>query len=373
MAGHFHSDEDENSSLNHIIRNLERLLSPSHDRATSIESASSGETSPHKALITSSPVPLELRQNNPQDCSNLIIASVNRATVEISRTIIALNATFSQQLQQASISASNGIKSAQSSASSTINVVVQSASVATVAAFSSVTVANLAVTSATSALSNVQSSASTALSIANQSIAAATSSLTLANLALGSAQATITSVNSDLTSVSSASSSDVSRLSASIILLQASVSSVQVRSQLRKENHYPRFHVYLQSMIGLSRSSPGSGSVGTGFSHWLSSCPGLLNSCFRSLCDTDVAKRTNSPCWFVIKQRKCWIITIVSDLTRSLGPTLSITTPQNNIIHTWPGSRGHNCSGGCVYSYECLCILSNHQVKEEERTRQLSR
>jgi hypothetical protein len=70
------------------------------------------------------PIPLELRQNNPQDCSNLIIASVNRATVEISRTIIALNATFTQQLQQASVSASNGIKSAQGSASSTIAVVV---------------------------------------------------------------------------------------------------------------------------------------------------------------------------------------------------------------------------------------------------------
>lgn len=166
-------------------------------------------THPQHALITtlSAPRPiLEPRQNNPQDCSNLIIASVDRATVEISRTIIALNATFSQKLQQASISASNGIKAAQNSASQTISIVVQNASIATSSAFSSVTVANRAVTSANLALSS-------------------------ANDALTSASSQIQSVNLDLTSVSSASSSDVLRLSSSLSLAQANLFSVQVISR----------------------------------------------------------------------------------------------------------------------------------------------
>lgn len=149
------------------------------------------------ALITTSPAHfLGARQNNPQDCANLIAASVDRATVEISRTIIALNATFSQQLQQASISASNGIKAAQNSASQTIAIVVQNASIATSSAFSSVTVANRAVTSA--------------------------------NFALSSASSQILSINLDLTSVSSASSTEVLRLSSSLSLVQANLLSVQV-------------------------------------------------------------------------------------------------------------------------------------------------
>lgn len=139
------------------------------------------------ASVTTPPHLLDLRQNNPQDCANLISASVDRATVEISRTIIALNATFSQQLQQASISASNGIKSAQNSATSMVNVISQSASVATSSAFSSVTVARLAVTSA----------------------------------------------NVALTSVSSASSSEIDRLSSSLNSIQANLNSAQVKHESR--------------------------------------------------------------------------------------------------------------------------------------------
>ena len=136
MAGHNSVDdplEEDHSLLYVIFFDLENLMLPHHDldqtSSASPQSTTSTTTHPHNTFITTPPSPLELRQNNPQDCSNLIIASVNRATVEISRTIIALNATFSQQLQQASISASNGIKSAQVSASSTIFVVVQNASI----------------------------------------------------------------------------------------------------------------------------------------------------------------------------------------------------------------------------------------------------
>jgi hypothetical protein len=213
MAGSIYIDdslEEDRSLLNTLFLNFENFIRPNHNGAqpsSSSQPTTSRTTLPQNALITTPPIPLELRQNNPQDCSNLIIASVNRATVEISRTIIALNATFSQQLKQASISADNGIKSAQGSASSTIAVVVQSADIATSSAFSSVTVANLAVTSVNLALTSVQSSASAAIFSAN-------SSATVANLAV--------------TSVSSASSSDVSRLSSSLALLQAQVDSVQV-------------------------------------------------------------------------------------------------------------------------------------------------
>ncbi|KAF4629711.1 hypothetical protein G7Y89_g8435 [Cudoniella acicularis] len=231
MAGHVFNDdsfEEDYSPLHNILLDLENLIFPNHILIdSSSPSTPSSTNDARNALITDPPIPLELRQNNPQDCSNLISASVNRATVEISRTIIALNATFSQQLQQASISASNSIKSAQGSASSTIDIVVKSASVATSSAFSSVTVANLIATSANSALTSVQLSASTAMSVANSSLADASSSLTLANLALTSAQSTITNVNLALTSVSSASSSDVARLSSSLSILQSSVLSVQ--------------------------------------------------------------------------------------------------------------------------------------------------
>ena len=214
MAGLIDNDDslEGRSLLRTNIFNLENSLFPNHNAANLASSPFSDSitprtTAPRDALVTLPPSVLELRQNNPQDCSNLIIASVDRATVEISRTIIALNATFSQQLQQASVSASNGIKSAQSSATSTIQVVVLSASSATSSAFSSLTIANLAVTSANFALTNAQSSASNV-------IAAANSSLTLANLAV--------------TSISSASSSDVSTLSSSLSQLQASLTSVQV-------------------------------------------------------------------------------------------------------------------------------------------------
>lgn len=202
MAGHINVDdslEEDHPLLNTAYLDLENLIIPNHnlvDPSSSSQSTTPNTSGPRHALITSPPTPLELRQNNPQDCSNLIIASVDRATVEISRTIIRLNATFSQQLQEASISATNGIKSAQGSASSTIAVVVQSASVATSSAFSIATVARIAVTSA--------------------------------NIALTSANSAFTSANLAFTSVSSASSSDVSRLSASLTVLQASVSSVEV-------------------------------------------------------------------------------------------------------------------------------------------------
>jgi len=180
-----HSDDESLADDRHlfdaIISNLENLILPNNNiaRTSPSQSTTSSAVRPYITI----PPALELRQNNPQDCQNLINASIDRATVEISRTIIALNATFSQQLQQASISASNGIKSAQGSASSTIAVVVQSASIATSAASFSITVANNAVASA----------------------------------------------NFALTSVSSASSSGVSTLSSSLLLLQASIASIQVR------------------------------------------------------------------------------------------------------------------------------------------------
>ncbi|KAK0099700.1 hypothetical protein ONS95_013407 [Cadophora gregata] len=149
------------------------------------------------ALITRPPSLLELRQNNAQDCQNLIIASVDRATVEISRTIIALNATFSQQLQQASISASNGIKSAQDSASSSIGVVVSSADIATSSASFMLTIANRQVVSATSALADVSLSSSSDVAILSSSLGQLQASLSSmqasASAAIAAAQAAIAS------------------------------------------------------------------------------------------------------------------------------------------------------------------------------------
>jgi hypothetical protein len=193
MAGHIHFDESpehKNSTSEAVSKVFGSLImsSPGQNNITDFPSllSQTQATTTHSrdASVTTPPRPLELRQNNPQDCSNLIIASVDRATVEISRTIIALNATFSQQLQQASISASNGIKSAQNSASSMVDIISQSASVATSSAFSSVTVARLAVTSA----------------------------------------------NVAFTSVSSASSSEIERLSSSLSLIQANLDSAQVNT-----------------------------------------------------------------------------------------------------------------------------------------------
>ncbi|TVY83119.1 hypothetical protein LSUE1_G001575 [Lachnellula suecica] len=209
MAGYIHLEDlpnDDPILLKSLLFNHENLILHSHNLASPSSSPQTSTTQPQNGIITSPPIPLELRQNNPQDCSNLIIASVNSATVEISRTIIALNATFSQQLQQASISASNGIKSAQNSASSTVSVVSLNASIATSSAFSQVTVANRVATSANLAFTSVSSASST-------DVATLTSSLSLL-------QATITSV-------SSASSTDVATLSSSLSLLQANLASVQ--------------------------------------------------------------------------------------------------------------------------------------------------
>lgn len=232
------------------------------------QSIDSTRTHPRDALITTSAVgQLELRQNNPQDCSNLIRASVDRATVEISRTIIALNATFSQQLDQARISASNGIRSAQDSATSTINIVVQSASVATSSAFSSVRIANLAVTSANVALTSATDALNTANLALTSALAASTSvndALATANFALTSALSASTSLNaaffnanfaltsalsassSDVLRLSSSSSSDVARLSASLRSAQASLAAAQVHISPRT------------SVIGMSVTNDGS-------------------------------------------------------------------------------------------------------------------
>lgn len=237
MAGHnsFRDSLEEDHSFNKVaLFKLEKLILSNHNLAqpslSSSEPTTASSIHPQNALITTSPVyHLGLRQNNPQDCSNLISALVDRATVEISRTIIALNATFSQQLQQASISASNGIKQAQVSATSTISIVVQSASIATSSAFSSVTVANRAVTSANLALTSVQDS----ITSVNLALSSAQATITNVSSSLSNAQSTITSVNLALTNVSSSSSSDVSRLSSSLSLLLASVVYVQVS-----------FHIY---------------------------------------------------------------------------------------------------------------------------------
>ncbi|KAL5319870.1 hypothetical protein ACEPPN_012928 [Leptodophora sp. 'Broadleaf-Isolate-01'] len=157
------------------------ILNPNHVQPDA-SSAVSTTTFPGNALITHPPSHLDLRQNNPQDCQNLIIASVDRATVEISRTIIALNATFSQQVQEASISASNGIKAAQDSASSSIGIVVKSADAATSSASFSLTIANRQVVSATSALADFSLSSSS-------DVASLSSSLSLLQASLTSAQA----------------------------------------------------------------------------------------------------------------------------------------------------------------------------------------
>lgn len=182
------SSQEDLSLLHYFQNNLENLLTSalsSRHRCSNLPSATPNPTVAENSLVTNHPSHLEIRQNNPQDCSNLIIASVDRATVEMSRTIIALNATFSQQMQQASISASNGIRSAEQSATQTISVVVSSASSVTSVAFSSLTLARFQVSNA--------------------------------NLAL--------------TSAAASASSDVSRLSSSISLLQASVESIQVRKR----------------------------------------------------------------------------------------------------------------------------------------------
>lgn len=279
MAGHnsFRDSLGEDPSIINIGSfKLENLIPSNHNLAQpsspTSQSTTANPTHPRNALITTSPVQhLGLRQNNPQDCSNLVSALVDRATVEISRTIIALNATFSQQLQQASISASDGIKQAQVSATSTVSIVVQSASIATSSAFSSVTVANKAVTSANIALTSVQES----ITSVNLALQRAQSTITSATSALSGAQSTITSVNLALTNVSSSSSSDVSRLSSSLSLLQASVVSVQVS-----------FHIYATNFImltflkGVCLCSNCRSTISTCICDWISSGSGIINPRF---------------------------------------------------------------------------------------------
>lgn len=93
MASHSYPDDlskDEHAH-NPMFFNPEELPFSSHNVAQSslsLASTTSSNIHPRDALITVPPAPLELRQNNPQDCSNLIIASVNRATVEISRYVV---------------------------------------------------------------------------------------------------------------------------------------------------------------------------------------------------------------------------------------------------------------------------------------------
>lgn len=199
MAGHNTVNDplkEDPSSIDILFVSPQTLLPSNHNRHRGILTKLSMATtsSAPDTLTTSAPTLFE-RQNNPQDCQNLINASVDRATVEISRTIIRLNATFSQQLQQASIDKTNGINSAKNSATSTIKIVVESASSATSSAFFSLTLANRQATSA--------------------------------NLALTTAQLDASSVSSASSTLFLASSSDVSRLSSSVALLQASITSLQ--------------------------------------------------------------------------------------------------------------------------------------------------
>lgn len=177
------------------------------------------------AVITPRPRALELRQNNAADCNNLITAAVDRATVEISRTIIRLNATFSQQIFELSKSSSAGISSANSSAISTVNFVVRSASVVSSSAAANVTSAQIALTSATISLSSALS-ALTSLSAASSSLSTSLGAQ-LANLSsasnslLSASSSDVLRLSSASSSISLASSSDVSRLSSSLADLQA--------------------------------------------------------------------------------------------------------------------------------------------------------
>ncbi|KAG4442594.1 hypothetical protein IFR05_001924 [Cadophora sp. M221] len=183
MAGPLEESLDEVHILVDAILSLSGDLIPNPNHVKpSASSTASTKIQPGNALITHPPSQFDLRQNNPQDCQNLIIASVDRATVEISRTIIALNASFSQQLQEASISASNGIKAAQDSASSSIGIVVKSADIATSSASFSLTIANRQVVSATSALADFSLSSSS-------DVASLSSSLSLLQASLSSVQA----------------------------------------------------------------------------------------------------------------------------------------------------------------------------------------
>jgi hypothetical protein len=91
--------KEVHSLLHENLSNHENSIHPNPNFAhlsiaLSSDATTSSTTSLQNALVTSPPAPLELRQNNPQDCSNLINASVDSATVEISRTTIALNTTF---------------------------------------------------------------------------------------------------------------------------------------------------------------------------------------------------------------------------------------------------------------------------------------
>lgn len=163
---------------------------------------------------------------NSQDIQNQIIAAVDRATVEISRTIIALNATFSQQIDSAQKSASAGIKSAQDQANTTITLVLSTASSISSSAFSVVGVARLAVNTA-----NVQlSSISAALSADESSLSSASLALAAASTSAAQALSSLSSSSSsDVAKLSLSSSSDIAGLSQSIDLLKSSLAFEQVR------------------------------------------------------------------------------------------------------------------------------------------------
>ncbi|KAL2068305.1 hypothetical protein VTL71DRAFT_16403 [Oculimacula yallundae] len=167
------------------------------------------------SLITHPPSHLGLRQNVPQGlqderCQNAIIASVDRATVEVSRTIIALSATFSSQLQEASDSASSGIRAAQTSASASIGDIVSSADAAASSATASLDIANRAMANAMSAMEELRRTSSS-------EVAALSSSLSLMQASMGGIRATrmISSVSSEQTLTNQPPTSPLSSIQSS--------------------------------------------------------------------------------------------------------------------------------------------------------------
>lgn len=161
---------------------------------------------------------------NAGDIANQVAAAVNRATVEISRTIIALNASFSHQIDSARLSASAGIGAAQSSANTTISSVMSTASSINSSAFSAVNVANLAVKTANSQMSSM----SALLAADEASLATVSSTISSLSSALASDGQALASASLALSALSSVSSSDVFGLSQSIESLKSSLASEQV-------------------------------------------------------------------------------------------------------------------------------------------------
>lgn len=207
MAGHSFFNETLKNSNNEAYP--ASITAPNHNLASFTTSAIptviiDSRNTAYSPVITPYIAALGRRQNvNDQDVSNAVAAAVNRATVEISRTIIALNATFAQQLAAASASASAGIKAANVSAVSTINFVMRNADIVTSSASANVTSAQIGLTSAQVAL-------------------------TSATISLSSALSEFTSASIGSSSISAASISDASRLSSSLADLQTGLSSAQV-------------------------------------------------------------------------------------------------------------------------------------------------